>query len=198
MHGRLDADGATDSTVDTRSPATRFGVSAALAIIVSLAGCWQSDQETFARKWESDRRHRIDGMRAATAQHARGIAVEGDALIAMLEDTTHESVFTHGPSGAPGPYVERSYFGPGGRFIYTNSAWAQDPEGREGDWWRVDGARLCILNQAMSRDPQCFTIARRPDGRVQYYVDDPGADSHGLLTKIPTSVVPGRLPPPVR
>lgn len=172
--------------------------SSALAglLLGSLSGCWPSDQESFHRNWEADRARRIDGMRSATAEQARGAPVDGPELIALLEDTTHESVFERGPGGAPGPYVERSYFARGGGFVYTNSHWARDPAGREGDRWSVEGPRLCILSQWFSETPQCYTIALRPDGRIQYFVDDPERETHGLLTSVPTAVHRGRLPPP--
>ena len=48
----------------------------------------------------------------------------------------------------------------------------------------------------MSEREQCYTIAVRPDGRVQYFIDDPGGDTNGLLTKIPDAVYDGPLPPP--
>jgi hypothetical protein len=116
--------------------------------------------------------------------------------VRLVSGRTHESVFERTPSGERGRYVERSYFGPDGRFIYTNSLWARDPDGREDASWRVDGPRLCIVNPAMTSEEQCYTIAVRPDGRVQYFIDAPGEETHGLLTKVPTAVHEGRLPPP--
>jgi len=165
-------------------------------VLLVASGCWESDSESFRRAWEADRRERIAGMRAATAQSERGTDVSGEDLRRLVADKTHESVYERTPSGEQQRYVERSYFGPDGRFIYTNSAWARDPGGREGAHWRVDGPRLCILNPDMTSTEQCFTIAVRPDGRVQYFIDAPGQETNGLLTKIPTAVYDGPLPPP--
>src|SRR5262245_8974906 len=135
-------------------------------------------------------------MRAATAEQSRGADVVGEDLRRLVAGKTHESIFVQTPSGQRQRYVERSYFAADGRFIYTNSLWARDPGGREGARWRVDGARLCIVNPDMTAEEQCYTIAVRPDGRVQYFIDEPGDETHGLLTKIPTSVHEGQLPPP--
>ena len=168
---------------------------AACALLVA-SGCWESDNASFQRAWRAERQKRVAGMRAATAQQARGTDVTGDELRTLVSGKTHESVFERTPSGEKRRYVERSYFSPDGRFIYTNSSWVRDPEGREGARWRVDGARLCIVNPDFTSEEQCYTIAVRPDGRVQYFVDEPGDDTDGLLTKIPTSVHDGRLPPP--
>ncbi len=135
-------------------------------------------------------------MREATATSPRGTGVAGEELRRLVAGRTHESVFARTPSGEARRYVERSYFAPDGRFVYTNSLWARDPEGRDGARWRVDDARLCILNPAMTSDEQCYTLAVRRDGRVQYFIDAPGQETHGLLTKIPTAVHDGQLPPP--
>jgi hypothetical protein len=163
---------------------------------VLAAGCWESDNETFQRAWEKERRERIAGMKAATAQQGRGTDVVGEDLRRLVSGKTHESVFARTPSGQKQRYVERSYFSPDGRFIYTNSLWVRDPEGREGATWRVDGPRLCIVNPNFTSEEQCYTIAVRGDGRVQYFVAEPGAETDGLLTKIPTAVHEGQLPPP--
>jgi len=169
---------------------------AVLVLLGLTSGCWESDNAAFQRAWEKDRQERIAGMRAATAQQSRGVDVVGENLRRLVAGKTHESVFTRTPSGERQRYVERSYFDPAGRFIYTNSLWARDPQGRANAHWRVDGARLCIVNPDMTTEEQCYTVAVRPDGRVQYFIDAPGEETHGLLTKIPTTVHEGQLPPP--
>jgi hypothetical protein len=137
------------------------------------------------------RRHAVgDGRDGARDRRRR------EDLRRLVSGKTHESVYERTPSGERARYVERSYFAPDGRFVYTNSLWARDPEGREGAGWRVDGPRLCIVNPAMTSQEQCYTIALRPDGHPQYFIDAPGDETNGLLTKIPTSVHDGRLPPP--
>jgi hypothetical protein len=174
-----------------------FARTVAILVLARIAsGCWESDNASFQRAWEADRRERIAGMRAATAQTARGADVAGDDLRRLVAGKTHESVYERTPSGEHRRYVERSYFDPDGRFVYANSTWARSPDGREGARWRVDGPRLCILNPDMTSTEQCYTIAIRPDGRVQYFIDAPGEETHGLLTKIPTAVHDGQLPPP--
>jgi hypothetical protein len=167
-----------------------------LALVLLASGCWQSDNASFQRAWRADRQKRIAGMRAATAQSERGTDVAGDDLQRLLAGKTHDSVFERTPLGERGRYVERSYFAPDGRFVYTNSLWARDADGREGAHWRVDGLRRCILNPDMTSTEQCYTIAVRPDGRVQYFIDAPGVETHALLTKVPTAVHDGQLPPP--
>lgn len=175
---------------------TRRSALAGFVLLHVASGCWESDTASFRRASEADRRERIAGMRAATATQARGTDVVGDDLLRLVSGHTHESVFERTPSGEHRRYVERSYFAPDGRFVYTNSSWARSPDGREGARWRVEGPRLCIVNPDMTSAEQCYTIALRPDGRVQYFIDAPGEETHGLLTKIPTAVYEGQLPPP--
>jgi hypothetical protein len=167
-----------------------------LVAALLLSGCYGSDSEEFSRAWEADRQDRVRGMRAATAGTARGRDVAGDELRGLVQGKTHESVYQQAPGGERKRYVERSYFAPDGRFVYLNSLWARDPAGRVGSRWSVDGPRLCVLNLDMSEREQCYTIAVRPDGRVQYFIDDPGSDTNGLLTKVPDAVYDGPLPPP--
>ena len=169
---------------------------ALLALIFIAAGCWESDNASFQRARRAERRERIAGMQAATARTTRGVDVAGEDLRRLVSGKTHESIFERTPSGERRRYVERSHFAPDGRFVYTNSTWARSPEGRDGARWRVDGPRLCIVNPDFTSTEQCYTIAVRPDGRVQYFIDEPGDETHGLLTKIPTTVHDGLLPPP--
>lgn len=165
-----------------------------LALLLAGAlGCWESDNETFHRARERERRSRLAGMRSATREIERGRDLAGDELSKFLVDSTQVSVFDRAPSGQAMRYVEHCYFASDGRFVYHNTIWAREPEGREGSRWWIEGPRLCILNLDMSRDPACYAIALRPDGRPQYYIDRPGDESHGLLTKIPTAVHRGRL-----
>jgi hypothetical protein len=167
--------------------------SVALVLLALTFGCeaFRSDAENYARQERAERARRLVGMKAATHQTARGADVAADALTRLVSGRTH--VFTYGmsPGGRAERYVEYSYFRPDGHFVYRNSQWAMNPDGREGDHWRVDGARLCMLNGEFSSTEQCFRLAVQPDGRVQYYIDAPGAETDQLLTKITNDVIEG-------
>jgi hypothetical protein len=167
-----------------------------LAGLAALLGCeaFRSDAENFSRQRRAEHGRAVAGMRAATARTARGADVAGDALTRLVSGRTHVFEYGTAPGGRPGRYVEYGYFRRDGRFVYRNTEWATNPDGRDGDRWRVDGARLCILNGAFSADERCYRLAVQPDARVQYYVADPGADTDGLLTKITDRIVEG---PPV-
>jgi hypothetical protein len=69
---------------------------------VGRVGLLGIDNATFQRRWEADRRARIAGMRAATAQSARGTDVTGDELKQLIAGKTHESVYESTPSGSIG------------------------------------------------------------------------------------------------
>ena len=163
--------------------------------VMIVTGCAPaSDSVASQRKAERARRSAIRDMKTATAQTARGRAVEGEELRAMVNGKTHVFEYERGPGGRSGPYIEYSYFRPDGRFVYRNSLWALDPNGREEDAWRVDGGQLCILNTSFTSSEQCYSLAVTAAGKIQYYISQPGDDSDGLLTKIPTRVLDG--PPP--
>ena len=165
----------------------------ATCLVIGALGCeaFRSDAENFSRQRRAERARAATSMRAATEQTARGSDVAGDALTSLVSGRTHVFEYGMGPGGRPGRYVEYSYFRPDGRFVYRNTEWATDPAGRDGDHWRVDGARLCVLNGGFSADEHCYRLAVQPDARVQYYIAEPGAETDGLLTKITDRVVDG-------
>lgn len=164
-----------------------------LVLLVTTLGCeaFRSDAENFGRQRQKERARAAASMRIATQQTKRGTDVAGDALTRLLSGRTH--VFEYGtkPGGRAGRYVEYSYFRADGRFIYRNTEEATDPDGEEADRWRVDGARMCILNGSYSSDEHCYRLAQQPDGRVQYYVADPEAEANELLTKITNRIIDG-------
>ena len=164
----------------------RGSLAASVLAASALGACdaTLSDNATFQRHRRAERARRIDGMRSATAQTRTGTRLEGEALRALLTGRTHVSVFERTPSGRKARYVERRHYGSDGRFIYVNSEWATDPGGNPADRWRVDGSRLCVLNHALSRDEHCYTVALTPEGHVQFFIDEPGSDAHGLLTSV--------------
>jgi hypothetical protein len=167
--------------------------SLAVLALVAVAGCevLSSDAENYAREQRAERARRLAGMKAATHEIPRGADVAGDALARLVSGRTH--VFTYGtsPGGRAERYVEWTYFRPDGHFVYRNTQWAVAPDGRDGDHWRVDGERLCVLNQAMSSDEHCYRLAVQAEGRVQYYVAAPGDETDGLLTKVTDAVTEG-------
>jgi hypothetical protein len=163
-----------------------------VALLV-LAGCeaLRSDSENAQRRARAEREERLAGMRAATAQTTAGHRLEGQALTELLSEHTHVSEFQQDPSGRRTRYVEYRYYAAGGRFVYLNNEWAIDPAGNPEDRWRVDGPRLCVLNHAFSQDEHCYTLAVAPDGAVQFFIDEPGSEYHGLLTSVVRIVYEG-------
>ena len=167
--------------------------SLALLALVAVTGCeaFRSDAENYAREQRAERARRLAGMKAATHEIPRGTDAAGDALTRLVSGRTHVFVYSTSPTGRAERYVEWSYFRPDGRFVYRNNQWALDPDGRDGDHWRVDGNRLCVVNQAMTHDEQCYRLAVQAEGRVQYYVAAPGDETDGLLTKVTDAVTEG-------
>lgn len=166
---------------------------AVLLLIAATLGCeaFRSDAENFSRQRSAERARAVAGMQAATRQTPRGTDVTGEALTRLVGGRTHVFEYGVAPGGRAGRYVEYSYFRPDGRFVYRNTDWATDPAGRDGDRWRVDGVRLCVLNGAFSADEHCYRLAEQPDRRVQYYIADPGTEADGLLTKITNRIIDG-------
>lgn len=166
---------------------------AVLLLVAPTLGCeaFRSDAENFSRQRRAEHSRAVAGMRSATQQTTRGTDVAGDALTRMVSGRTHVFEYGSAPGGRAERYVEYSYFRPDGRFVYRNTQWATNPDGRDGDYWRVDGPRLCVLNGSFSADEHCYRLAEQRDGRVQYYIAQPGDDADGLLTKITNRIVDG-------
>ena len=173
---------------------TRLAALAGVALAsLALPACEAvlSDNENFQRRMRAERERRLVGMRAVTAQTPAGRRLEGDALRAQFEGRTYVSEFDRTPSGRRARYVEYKHYGAGGRFVYVNTEWATDPAGNPDDRWRVDGPRLCVLNRAFSQDEHCYTVSVAPDGAVQFWIDEPGSEYHGLLTSVVRTVRDG-------
>ena len=168
-------------------------IGAVAVAVLALIGCeaLSSDNANFQRRERAERQRRLVGMRAATEQTPAGRLLEGDALRDFLQEKTRVSVFEMDPSGRRTRYVEYRYYAAGGRFVYMNNEWAIDPAGNPDDRWRVDGPRLCVLNHSLSQDEHCYGVAVAPDGAVQFYIDDPGSEYHGLLTSVVRVVYDG-------
>jgi len=179
----LDADAVIDSSV-TSVRAPRIGCTMLAVLAMSACDALRSDSENFQRRARAERERRLAGMRAATAQTPVGRRLEGEDLRRLLEGKTHVSVFEQTPSGRDARYVEYRHYAAGGRFVYVNTEWATAPAGNPDDRWRVDGARLCVLNHAFGQDERCYDVAVAPDGAVQFFIDDPGSQYHGLLTSV--------------
>ena len=123
-------------------------------------------------------------MRQATKTTAPGRRIEGSDLESFLSGSTHVFVYESTPDNRRQTYIEWSYFRDDGRLVYVNTRWARDQNESQNNKWHVDGHRLCILNTHFSQDEKCYTIAVTANGRVQYFIDQPGDPADGLLTKV--------------
>lgn len=180
---------------DRRARLLRRGV-ALLALLspIVLAGCYmaRSDNENAQRANRRERERRLRSMREATRTTPPGERLTGDALAGTVAGRAHLFVYESRPDGSRGRYVEKFYFRADGRLVYTNTTWRLDPEGLPEDRWRLDGDRLCYLNNSFERGVErCFALARRADGRLQYSFAEPGGEYDGLLTRVTSAVVAG-------
>jgi hypothetical protein len=167
--------------------------STAALLLFVLTACQYGDGAAFSREWEKDRQRRIKEMKAATAEQDRGRAVAGEELRALVSGRTHVFEYGSDPQGKQGRYVEYEYFRPDGAFVFQSTSMQREPAAN--DRWRVDGNRLCIVNTWLTSEEHCFQLALLPNGRIQYFIDKPGDQTHGLLTKVTNTVQEG---PPQR
>jgi hypothetical protein len=137
----------------------------------------------------------IAGMRTATDQTVRGEDLAGAALIAVLSGRTMVKRYEGFPNGRKGEFVTYRYFAANGTLQVVDN-WT-NPSGSKprGDWWKVEGHRVCILNRGFSETPSCYRVARARDGALQWYIDNPGGDYHGLYSIEAKEWIEG--PPPV-
>jgi hypothetical protein len=160
-----------------------------------LAGCGPYGDGAYAQKQHRrEVARRTADMRLATAQVQRGEELVGEDLRRVLAGRTLVQRYASFPNGRQGEFVQYRYFAADGRLQVVDN-WLE-PSGSEprGDWWKVEGPRLCLLHQGFSSTPSCYRMARTPAGALQWYVDDPEQPYHGLLTVISTEFLEG--PPP--
>lgn len=170
----------------------RWLILSAVAIATLYGGCTTLSDGEYAQKQARKRRARaLVSMKESTAQTPRGRDVKAEELEALVSGRTHIFIYGKTPSGGKGPYITYHYYRPDGQFVFLNTESESNFDGREGDHWRVDGNRLCVIRQWYSHEEGCFRLAVLPNGRVQYYIDDPGGDYHGLLTTITDEIQEG-------
>ena len=164
----------------------RVAVASGVAIAALTLGCdmFRSDAENAQRRAAAEHARRVAAMQEATRQTPAGTPVAGDDLRALVRGRTHVSIYEQSPGGRHERYVEYFYFRPDGRLVYVNTLWATRAEAEPGDRWRVDGPRLCLVNRWLGPEERCYDIAVTPAGRVQWFIDRPGTDVHGLLTRV--------------
>jgi hypothetical protein len=120
----------------------------------------------------------------------KGKSLVGDDLRSFLIGHAHEFEFPD-PQGFRSIYY---YYRADGRFIYVDTAGNIEADGKSGDHWRVDGNRLCILSHKISSAENCYTIAQRSDGRIQYAINDKRSSRDGWLAMVTSAEYAG-FPP---
>jgi hypothetical protein len=110
----------------------------------------------------------------------KGSPLVGDSLRSLLIGRAHEFEFPD-PQGFRSIYY---YYRVDGRFIHVDTAADIEPDGKSGDHWRVDGNRLCILSHKINNAENCYTIAQRSDGRIQYAINDKQSSRDGWLAMV--------------
>ena len=157
----------------------------AICLAVALPGCYfGSDAQYSQRQAQKRNEAATQGMREATMQSPRGLTLGGDDLRQRLVERTWISEYERFPNGAIGPYQTYDYYRQDGQFIHGHNWVYGEPVPKPGDYWRVDGARLCVLHQAMSAQPACYTVTQGARQALQFYIDAPGTANHGLLTRV--------------
>lgn len=161
----------------------RWIVLACLA--TTLAACYPGGDGQYSLR-QAEKRNAVatEAMRSATAQTSHGSALAGDALRRHLVERTWISEFPQFPNGTQGPYRTYDYFRQDGQFIRGHNWVYGEPVPEAGDYWRIEGPRLCVLHQAMSAQPKCYTAALDERQALQFYIDAPGSANHGLLTRV--------------
>lgn len=160
---------------------------APILLAATLTACYSGSDAIYAQRQAAERHAAAtQSLRAATAQTARGAAVEGEALRKLVAGRTWISEYERFPDGSPGPHRTYDYFREDGQFIWAHNWVHGEAKAVAGDQWRVQGPRLCITHQHLSREAKCHTVALDTKQAIQLYIDTPGTPNHGLLTRVIT------------
>ncbi len=168
--------------------------SLALSTLLLGACAPYGDAAHASRQHRKEVERRTADMRVATNQVTRGADLVGAALVEALTGRTMVQRYASFPDGRRGEFLQYRHFAADGSLQVVDN-WLE-PSGGEprGDWWKVEGARICTLHHAFSQTPSCYRVARARDGALQWYVDNPGLEYHGLLTIVAREWLDG--PPP--
>jgi hypothetical protein len=144
----------------------------------------------------ADMHRHLKTMRARSAEYERGTDLAGRTLVDTLSGRTLVYRYRASPGGYAADTVIYRYFRSDGHFEYIDSTtvFLNLGSSMPGDYWKVDGAHLCVKRQLYRSKPFCYLVARTDDGAIQFYVDDPGGPEHNLLTVVTREIIEG--PPP--
>ena len=160
-----------------------------------LPGCAPYGDGAYAQKQHRrEVERRTADMRLATDQVRRGDDLADDDLVQALAGRTLVQRYAGFPNGQRGEFVQYRYFAADGRLQIVDNWLEPSGSAERGDWWKVDGPRLCLLQHGYSETPSCYRMARTSAGALQWYVDDPEQPYHGLLTVVSAEFIEG--PPP--
>lgn len=160
-----------------------------------LQGCGPYGDGAYAQKQHRrEVERRTADMRLATDQVKRGADLVGEDLRQALSGRTLVQRYASFPNGQRGEFVQYRYFAAEGRLRVVDNWLEPTGSADRGDWWKVEGPRLCLLQHGYSSTPSCYRMARTPAGALQWYVDDAERSYHGLLTVVSTEFIEG--PPP--
>ncbi len=161
------------------------GLVPVILLTATLAACYPGSDAVYAQRQAAERQAVVtQNLRAATAQTPRGTPVEGVALRALVAERTWISEYERFPDGSPGPHRTYDYFREDGQFIWAHTWVYGEAKAMAGDYWRVEGSRLCWRNQRMWQEAKCYTVALDAKAGIQLYIDAPGTPNHGLLTRV--------------
>jgi len=176
---------------------TRLVSATALTLcVLPLGACGPYGDGAYASRQNNKEVERsIAGMRAATDQTARGEDLADAALIAALAGRTMVQRYERFPNGRSGEFVRYRHFAADGTLQVVDN-WLYPSGGKQrGVWWKVEGNRVCTLDHGFSLTPSCYRVARARDGALQWYIDNPGLDYHGLISIKAKEWIEG--PPPL-
>lgn len=117
-------------------------------------------------------------LKAATERTAKGRPVLAGEVAAFVSGKTHGVRFGAGE----GAVDEFRSFEPGGALVWLEVRGERATVDAEPGAWTAEGEALCLTRPAAKVPRRCFTLAEAKDGRVQYFVHDPGGRFHGLLS----------------
>lgn len=150
----------------------------------SLSGCYPGSDNQYAQAQARARAAEwTRSARLSTQQTVRGRPVAGEELVNRVSERTWISEYQGFPNKEPGTHRTYDYFRKDGQFFWSDNWIYNKFEVVAENRWRVDGPRLCVLNQHYSHIEKCYTAALDAQQGIQLYIDAPGEANHGLLTR---------------
>jgi hypothetical protein len=168
-----------------------FGVALLLFAATACTEMFYSDSANANRQGNRARQEAVRSMKISSAEAPAARLLSGEELVSLLAGKSHISEYRK-RARDPKPYFTiYDYFGADGSYIGRDTYARRTTDYQHVGRWAVNGTSLCIA----ASEEHCYSIRLEDNGAIQYWVNEPGNQFDGLITRVVTIVRTGLQQP---